>query len=214
MNPVMKAIRANEQRVTRFHTERGQLMPSSAWGSVPRAIRDRLRPPPPRPWIALPAVPYLERLLTPDATVFEFGAGHSTIWFAQRVRRVVSLENNPVWYEDLRRQLALGSLTNCDLRLRPLAAFRAEIAAFPPESFDLISIDASERGGPSRLEYMAASRAHTKVGGAIVLDDSDRRRYRGADDMLPGWPVERFVGLRAEPLMATETSVYLRPAPH
>jgi hypothetical protein len=49
-----------------------------------------------------------------------------------------------------------------------------------------------------------------RPGGYIVLDDSDGAPYRGADQLLKGWAVKRFVGLKHFPLMAIETSIYRR----
>jgi hypothetical protein len=44
----------------------------------------------------------------------------------------------------------------------------------------------------------------------IVLDDSDRTRYRPAIDILGRWSVSRFTGFRDKPLRLTETTVFTR----
>src|SRR5688572_22901839 len=46
----------------------------------------------PIPWYTYSAIDFLAERLPPDATVFEFGAGHSTLWYARRVARVVSVD--------------------------------------------------------------------------------------------------------------------------
>ena len=50
-----------------------------------------------RPWITFPAIEFLERTLTRDMRVFEYGAGGSTLFFATRVKEVVSIEHEGAW---------------------------------------------------------------------------------------------------------------------
>ncbi len=40
------------------------------------------------PWMNVPTTRLLEERLTPDLTLFEFGSGYSTLFFASRVKSV------------------------------------------------------------------------------------------------------------------------------
>src|SRR5688572_30099175 len=66
------------------------------------------------PWYTYPAIDFLRHKQMTDKTVLEFGSGQSTLWWSQRVRNVVSLEDNESWYQSLRQlvpsnvQLVLG----------------------------------------------------------------------------------------------------------
>jgi len=56
-----------------------------------------------RPIISDAAMEFFGSLLRPDSTVFEWGSGGSTIWMAQVVKRIVTVEHNPDWLAEVRR---------------------------------------------------------------------------------------------------------------
>lgn len=58
----------------------------------------------PIPWFPYPAIHFLADRLPHHAHVFEWGAGHSTLWFAQRVATVTSVESDPGWAAYLQRR--------------------------------------------------------------------------------------------------------------
>src|SRR6266576_1205646 len=60
------------------------------------ALKDR------QPWMPFAARRQLARILSRGTTVFEYGAGGSTLWLADRVARVISVEHDPAWYEEMR----------------------------------------------------------------------------------------------------------------
>jgi hypothetical protein len=51
----------------------------------------------PIPWITYPAKMMLERVVQPHHRVFEFGAGNSSLWWAEHVAEVVSVEHDKGW---------------------------------------------------------------------------------------------------------------------
>ena len=59
----------------------------------------------PVPWIAYPAIRFLETRVGADLKVFEYGAGNSTLWWAKRVARVISCESDAAWAEEVRASL-------------------------------------------------------------------------------------------------------------
>jgi hypothetical protein len=69
------------------------------------------------PWISLKAIRFLERFLTPEMTVLEYGSGGSTIFFARRCKHVISIEDDPVWLGAVRRRLDALRLTNAEVLL-------------------------------------------------------------------------------------------------
>jgi SAM-dependent methyltransferase len=177
------------------------------WAMVQR-VMGRL---PPKPWIASSAISWLDDAITPEWAVFEFGSGHSTEWYARRADSVVSVEDDVTWCARVRERLRSSGLTNYSLIHTELDDFPSAVGSYPIGSFDLVVVDSSENDRTSRLDCIAAARHAVKPGGYLLLDDSDRPRYSGADAILPGWSVRRFVGLKSYPLAVTETSVYRRP---
>src|SRR5690606_37800193 len=52
----------------------------------------------PIPWLTYSAIYYLDQVLTPNLNVLEYGSGHSTIWYSQRVKFVNSFEHDEEYY--------------------------------------------------------------------------------------------------------------------
>lgn len=53
---------------------------------------------PDNPWLCRDAIVILEKLLSKDDLVLEFGSGRSTKSFSKRCKYVYSIEHNPDWY--------------------------------------------------------------------------------------------------------------------
>lgn len=148
------------------------------------------------PWITFPAIDWLERVLTPDARVFEFGSGGSTLFFARRVGSLTSVEHHPAWHNRVRRRLrSLGLDDRTRVHLAPpetnpngsrerfgstrrtyaRVAFEHYVTRIdqePDASIDLVFVD-----GRSRMACMRHALPKLKPGGYLVLDNSQRRAY-------------------------------------
>lgn len=151
------------------------------------------------PWWTYPAARSVEEYLTAKqgrARVFEYGAGASTVWLRARADEVISVEHDEEFLP------VLGPLlddTSADGRvlLRPLRSdgqtaegdrYVGSIDEFDGE-FDLVVVDGRER---ARCVHAALPRL--AEGGLILLDDSQRRRYRPALT-IPGTVVTEYRGL-------------------
>lgn len=209
----VKVLRGDGARRTRFHTESGQLLPLAGWSHIPACLWHRLAGQAKvTPWIVPSAVKELERILNPSSSVFEFGAGASSAWFAKRAANVVSLEHDSNWCVAVREQLRAAGLRNCELRLVDVDEFPDAICSFADESFDVVLVDGEETSPGDRLACLEASRKKVKPGGYLVLDDSDRPAYQDADKLLPGWDAKHFIGLKLVPLAVVQTTIYRRPS--
>lgn len=118
----------------------------------------------PLPWYTYPAIEFINQLDFTGKTVFEFGSGFSTLFWAARAKRVVSVENDAEWYRIVREQLP----ANCELLLETDLDRYADAITQYPEGFDVIVVD----GGSRRKCCLQALNA-LKKGGVIVLDNSD-----------------------------------------
>lgn len=147
------------------------------------------------PRIARDCIGHLEKAVSPSWECFEWGSGHSTIFFAKRTKHVVSIEPDKSWYDRVVEWARAAKLTNLDLRHVPVSdpseprskesvAYSDSILAFPDESFDCIFVD-----GVLRNECMANAPRKLKPGGIAILDDSQR----GYDTSPFGnWPQKTF----------------------
>jgi SAM-dependent methyltransferase len=206
-----KALRANDRRKTRFHTERGEFVGLRGLLEYPGLVLRRFRGGAILPWMVSSAVRAIADSIPRDAQVLEFGSGNSTAWFAQRARLVLSLEYDERWAAAVRARLANANVANCDLRVMPLAEVIPFVQGLPDDSFDLIVVDNHETAGVTRLDCLMAARTKVKPGGILVLDDSDRAAYGEAPALLPGWTRRSFVGAKPQPLMSIETTLFVRP---
>ena len=59
----------------------------------------------PLPWFTYAAIDFLERTLTPDLAMFEYGGGQSTRYWADRLAHVHSVDHDPAFVEMVRRDL-------------------------------------------------------------------------------------------------------------
>lgn len=110
----------------------------------------------------------------PEARVFEYGAGASTIWLARHAASVISVEHHAGWHQRLIGEVA--RFPNIELHHRELDG-DAYIGAIEDAggAFDMIVVD-----GRRRTECLARAIPHLAPGGIILLDDSGRSRYRSA----------------------------------
>ncbi|HAJ59644.1 MAG TPA: hypothetical protein DCP31_10545 [Cyanobacteria bacterium UBA8543] len=123
----------------------------------------------PVPWYTYPAIEFIENKLKKDYRVFEFGSGHSTLWFAERTLQVVSVENNPEWFEDIQEKIP----DNVELHLiEDENEYASKIIEYPEECFDIIVIDGINRN--KCTEYAISK---LKKNGFIIFDNTDNQDY-------------------------------------
>lgn len=142
------------------------------------------------PMYTYPAIEYLNQLNFSQSQVFEFGAGHSTLFWMKRCQKLVSMETDAGWHEKLKSQID----TNVELILDTTDDFPNRILDFQ-QDFDVIIIDAAG------FRFDCGERALDKLkdGGLIILDNADwhhltAERLRAADllqvDMTGFKPLE------------------------
>jgi hypothetical protein len=145
-------------------------------------------------------------------TVFEWGSGASTIFFARRVARVVSIEYDAGWREAVAQRLRAHGLANAELRHLPPepgddgAPYRSSDPSFSgmsfrryvhsvldyaDEAFDVILVD-----GRARFGCLVTALPKLKEDGVLILDDSDREDATEACVLLTagGWTARHFDG--------------------
>ena len=120
-----------------------------------------------KPWIPFEATNWLEHYLKPHMKVFEYGSGGSTIFFAERVAEVISIEHDKKWHALVTTALAQRGLTNCTSELhepRPIAG--RPLAPLAP-----LSIDQSHSSRYIYDDYYAGTTVHEYVEAIDVHPD-------------------------------------------
>jgi hypothetical protein len=134
---------------------------------------------------------------------------------------VVSVEHNPRWHQDVVRKVAARASTRWQCFLieaddptraaekhagvaggeylssfyeysgRTFADYVRVIDKWPDRSFDIVLVD-----GRARVSCIAHAAPKVKIGGTLILDNSERTRYRSGHELLSGtsWTKRRFFG--------------------
>ncbi len=107
-------------------------------------------------------------MLTKESHIIEFGSGNSTQWFAARVAQVLSIEDDPAWYEHVRRQLVENGIQNVRHELRTNATY-ADLSEIEDGSIDFALVDGTDREG-----CIKSVMPKLKKVSALYLDNSDK----------------------------------------
>ena len=129
----------------------------------------------PVPWLSYAAINLLSERVTPDLSVFEYGSGNSTLWWAAHAGAVVSCEHDENWYRVMTERLP----AKVRYLHRPLEEGNYPTAIAEFGSFDIVMID-----GRERVHCTKVAVNHITPRGVVVFDNSDRERYAEAFSLL------------------------------
>ncbi len=135
----------------------GQYRSIRDWDSVDSAGN-------PIPWYTYPATEYITQLDLSDKAVFEYGSGNSTRFWAERCKQLVSVEDNPVWFDKVKGDFP----SHVDYQLHENQQKYVESINSFPEMFDVIIIDGSHRFECAREGLKKLSDT-----GFVILDNAD-----------------------------------------
>jgi len=173
-----------------------------------------------RPWITFAAARFLSGILTSQSRVFEFGVGGSTLYFAQRVGELVTVEHDQEWLErtasKLRRRRGFDwkvhleepvaydhsteltaecgnaySSTDQKVAGKSFKSYATSIERYDDNYFDVVLID-----GRARVACFKHAVEKVKVDGHIVLDDAERPEYATVEQIARklGFEIREFWG--------------------
>lgn len=159
------------------------------------------------PWFSYTAIEALEAYVRPDAKVFEWGAGGSTIFFASRGCFVTTVESDALWAQRVTDSLAsLPANTRSHVTLDVIPAgpgnkvensrYLERVLEGGP--WDIVVIDGLERSFLGRMDCVSVLEKHRDVlhdRTCIVLDDAWRPEYSDAGMKLAGLRRTRLWGL-------------------
>lgn len=163
------------------------------------------------PWITYGAIDWLSRHLTREMSIFEWGSGGSTIFWAKHVKQVVTVEHDPLWYKEVKRLTVEKGYNNVHLSLvEPVQSegnenlytstvakyhnysfwqYVKEIDNYPNEYFDIVFVD-----GRARIGCMKHAINKIKNNGYLILDNSERIEYQAGWNLVNNWKDIKIYG--------------------
>jgi hypothetical protein len=188
----------------------------------------------PSPWLVFDAIDHIRPYLFKGMNIFEYGSGSSTLFWLQYGANVVSIEHNLQWFNLMKNKLKSNKsidyrlilpekstdvddyfdpsepekyLSSDDLyRSYHFRNYVTQIDEFPDQYFDIVLIDGRAR--PSCIKH---SINKVKVGGQIILDNSDRDYYILKNTRcLANYSKVEFHGLVPNEKFFSKTAIYTR----
>lgn len=157
----------------------------------------------PMPWYTYPATEYLSHLNLKEFSVFEYGSGNSTLWWAKKAKSVISVEDDSIWFERIRSDISDSSVKYLLKNGKHDYVSSAEFAA------DIFIVDGKHR------RECAEHIMKYKDGLMIILDNSDW--YPKTVDFLQeclGWVQIDFHGFGPINDYTWTTTLFINPTRH
>jgi hypothetical protein len=161
----------------------------------------------PIPWVTYSFIGFIKGRLKKQHTVFEFGSGNSTYFYAKYAGVVVSVEHDKEWFDKIVSTKPENSeMIFCEL-IRDGDYCRMPIKL--EEKFDIIIVDGRDRVNCCKQAVSAVSED-----GVIVLDDSEREFYKEGISFLlgKGYKELSFSGISPGLFYRKSTSVFYKSA--
>lgn len=163
----------------------------------------------PIPWYAYPAIDVLQNrsALLKDLTVFEYGCGFGTLWWAKRSRRVTILEHDRNWFEKMTPQFP-ENVRPIYRELKQGGEYCMMPVKLEPIRFNIIIID-----GRDRVNCCLNCVDALTEDGLIIFDNSNRDEYIPGRDFLKhaGFRELQLFGMTPMvPILENATSFFYR----
>jgi hypothetical protein len=163
------------------------------------------------------AVKWVLDNLRPDLNLFEYGSGMSSLFYSVNIREMVIVEHDRGWYNGISDQLnklkeerllktaikyilvepelnqpmpyshlSFGT-TDETYRNYSFEHYVRAIETYPDNFFDWVIID-----GRARASCIRHTPAKVKIGGYVIVDDSERYEYQDAIKSFLNYPKLEF----------------------
>jgi hypothetical protein len=159
----------------------------------------------PIPWVTYSFIDFIDKRINKQHTIFEFGSGNSTYFYAKYAGIVVSVEHDKKWYDKIvGRKPENSEMIFCEL-IR--GGDYCQMPTKLEEKFDIIIVDGRDRVNCCKHAVDALS-----PNGVVVLDDSERDHYKGGIEFLlnNGFKQLAFTGISPGLFYLKATSVFYK----
>ncbi len=120
------------------------------------------------PWYTYPTIEFLSNLDFSQKSIFEFGSGNSSIYWAKKAANVISVEHNQEWFEKVKSNFGENQTL---LYKENNEEYENSILEFD-QKFDVIIIDGIRRVECSKVIENCLN-TESNEGFLVILDNSD-----------------------------------------
>lgn len=190
------------------------------------------------PWITFPAIHAIKKILRPEMRLFEYGSGGSTLFWASRVKQVVSVEHDKTWYEKMATEMDGRPIKNVDYFLIEATAddqfarkkpgiptdyisadeqyagknferYVKKIDEYPDAHFDIVMVD-----GRARPACILHALKKIKKGGYLIVDNTERAYYLQPFQWeTEGWQQHDYPGFGTFDYNFSQTTLFKKNNP-
>jgi len=118
----------------------------------------------PIPWLTYPAIEYINQYNLKEMSVFEFGSGNSSRFWAKKAKKVISIENDIKWFTYVKNYIS----GNQDIYLKTDKISYVNMLQELGLKYDIIIVD-----GEWRSACVEKAVDYLEEGGMIIIDNSD-----------------------------------------
>ncbi|MEO0405916.1 MAG: hypothetical protein AAF289_01060 [Cyanobacteria bacterium P01_A01_bin.135] len=138
----------------------------------------------PLPWWTYPAIEFIATWVRPEMRVFEYGGGHSTLWWAERVQQVITVDHDQNWVTKVAGRLSSPHQITCVAANRrsrdaqtAIAPYRDYFDRSPRTNFPYDATRITQRGlnDADFLGYVDTINQQPGLFDCIVIDGMARR---------------------------------------
>jgi hypothetical protein len=157
------------------------------------------------PWMNYAIVYFLEERLKTDLKLFEFGSGYSTLFYANLVHSVTSVESDERWFTTVKSSIPSNAQLIFQAGDKDGDYCRAAIQT--GQLYDVIVVDGIDRVNSVRQSLDALTDR-----GVILLDDSEREEYAEAFELTAQHEFRAltFEGLKPNDLELRRSTIFYR----
>jgi hypothetical protein len=131
----------------------------------------------PLPWVTYPFIQFIAERLKNTMSVFEFGSGNSTLYYANKAATVDSVDHDKFWFDKIKSSMPSNvNLFYCE------STNEDDYCHYPAKTnkqYDVIIID-----GIDRVNCCINNIGALKPAGVMILDDAERKEYGPALNSL------------------------------
>lgn len=159
------------------------------------------------PWYCYSAVHFISSKINNTISIFEYGAGFSSIFYAKRCKKVCSIETKIDVKNEIDQFALKSNIANLNITLQEdqeLFADEINKIDFTP---DIVVVDSFKRH-----ECIIQSINVVNEKGVIILDNSERVQYQRSFDLMSsnGYKHITFKGIKPQCLNFSYTTIFYK----